>query len=278
MLDFTEEVIDATSAPVGSGYDGPSVRPHRWTLDSYLRAIAAGVFPAGDARRIDQRRTRRTYAYRNPARLCHSSTSRDAAKKRRTGGRNRQPGALRPRPTSRPEPDAFVAAAPIATTPSATRRPPTYSSSPGRRRLLRLRPHRPSSPSTPRPVSPSTGSSTLPAGVCSSSRSRTASKPTHGSAASERRGARARGTRHAPGRGAFRGRVAYPRQANDEMGWGPAWSLHVGQQALQCFWSRSFASTRPPPHHHKQHPRHGHQARRRHQRQPCVNRIAGSPR
>ena len=45
MLELTLHIADDSGTPTHPARVEHSLRPHRWTLDSYLRAIEAGVFP-----------------------------------------------------------------------------------------------------------------------------------------------------------------------------------------------------------------------------------------
>ena len=110
MLDFTEDVMDATSAPVGTDDDGPSVRPHRWTLDSYLRAIEAGVFPPESRYElikgvlVQHMSIGTPHAYGVTMLADHL---RDTLPRGSSVVRSQNPVVIKP--ASRPEPDAFVA-------------------------------------------------------------------------------------------------------------------------------------------------------------------------
>ena len=110
MLDFTEDVSSAASVPVAAEHEAPSVRPHRWTLDSYLRAIDAGVFPPGTRCELTNGVLVEHMSIGTPCAFGVTILAdhlRDALPREAFVVRSQNPVVLNP--TSRPEPDAFVA-------------------------------------------------------------------------------------------------------------------------------------------------------------------------
>ncbi len=102
--------MDAKGVPVRAEYKELSVRPHRWTLDSYLRAIEAGVFPPGMRCElicgvlVQHMPIGTPHAYGVTVLADHL---RDAVNRDSFVVRSQNPVVVNP--TSRPEPDAFVA-------------------------------------------------------------------------------------------------------------------------------------------------------------------------
>ncbi len=109
MLDFTEDVSSAASVPVAAKPNEPSVRPHRWTLDSYLRAIEAGVFPPETRCELINGVLVEHMSIGTPhafgTRQLRNSLQRKLGPDAVIG--SQEPVVLNP--SSRPEPDAFVA-------------------------------------------------------------------------------------------------------------------------------------------------------------------------
>ncbi len=110
MLDLTEDTTSGTDVLVGPTSEGKSVRPHRWTLDSYLRAIEAGVFPPETRYElikgvlVQHMSIGTPHAYGVTMLADHL---RDTLPRESFVVRSQNPVVIKP--ASRPEPDAFVA-------------------------------------------------------------------------------------------------------------------------------------------------------------------------